>query len=315
MSKSKNLQNYKVIVITGPTASGKTELSIKLALDLDTEIISADSRQIYKYMDICTAKPNKKEIDTVSHHLIDFLDPNEEFSAGKFVKEAETKVKKIISKNKIPIICGGTYFYIKSFFEGLFEENESFTDDDIRKKLNEELKNSGIEKLQQDLKKYDLETYSKIEIDNPRRIIRALEYYYKTGEKISNAHLYRNETHSIYKPIYFAIDYPRDVLYERINFRCETMWNNGLLKEYQNLINLNYNKEINSLNTVGYNEIRLLLENKYNEEQALSEFKKNTRRYAKRQLTWLRKNSNINWINYKAGNKVELIKKKIIECQ
>lgn len=315
MSKSKNLQNYKVIVITGPTASGKTELSIKLALDLDTEIISADSRQIYKYMDICTAKPSKKELDTVSHHLIDFLDPNEEFSAGKFVKEAETKVKKIISKNKIPIICGGTYFYIKSFFEGLFEENESFTDDDIRKKLNEELKNSGIEKLQQDLKKYDLETYSKIEIDNPRRIIRALEYYYKTGEKISNAHLYRNETHSIYKPIYFAIDYPRDVLYERINFRCETMWNNGLLKEYQNLINLNYNKEINSLNTVGYNEIRLLLENKYNEEQALSEFKKNTRRYAKRQLTWLRKNSNINWINYKAGNKVELIKKKIIECQ
>lgn len=315
MSKSKNLQNYKVIVITGPTASGKTELSIKLALDLDTEIISADSRQIYKYMDICTAKPSKKELDTVSHHLIDFLDPNEEFSAGKFVKEAETKVKKIISKNKIPIICGGTYFYIKSFFEGLFEENESFTDDDIRKKLNEELKNSGIEKLQQDLKKYDLETYSKIEIDNPRRIIRALEYYYKTGEKISNAHLYRNETHSIYKPIYFAIDYPRDVLYERINFRCETMWNNGLLKEYQNLINLNYNKEINSLNTVGYNEIRLLLENKYNEEQALSEFKKNTRRYAKRQLTWLRKNCNINWINYKAGNKVELIKKKIIECQ
>lgn len=313
MSKLRNLQKYDLIVITGPTASGKTNISIELAKEINSEIISADSRQVYKLMDICTAKPSPIELNSVKHHLIDFLDPNENYSAGKFVEDAEKLIKKISHKGKIPIICGGTYFYIKSLIDGLFEEGNTNQESDIRKKLNEEYEKYGIEKLQEELKKYDLETYNRIELDNPHRIIRALEYYFRTGEKISLAYNLRNAQKSHYKTIYFAIDYPRDILYNRINQRCENMWNNGIIDEYKNLINLNYEFNLNSLNTVGYNEVKLYLDNILNKEQALNEFKKNTRRYAKRQLTWLRKNNNINWIDYSLENKIEYIKNKITE--
>lgn len=309
MSKFKKLPQNSVLVITGPTASGKTKLAIELALEIDAEIISADSRQVYKLMDICTAKPSNEELALVQHHLIDFLEPDVEYSAGKFVKDAESKIEEIISIDKIPIVCGGSAFYIKALFYGLFKELDYEVEHKIRKALNEKFNDKGIETLKEELRQIDIETYEKIELENPHRVIRALEYYYQTGEKISSAYKLRNDNKEKYNPIYFAIDFPRDVLYDRINKRCEKMWESGIVDEYKKLLNLNFDKELNSLNTVGYKEIRKFLEDKFTEIEAIEEFKKNTRRFAKRQLTWFRKNEEIHWIDYKEKNKQQLIKK------
>jgi tRNA dimethylallyltransferase len=315
MSRLSKFPKNKAIVITGPTASGKTALAINLAQMIGAEIISADSRQVYKLMNICTAKPSSEELSMVSHHLIDFLEPSEDYSAGKFAKDAMDKMEEIISRGIIPIICGGSAFYIKALFDGLFEESEKQVEPNVREKLNNRLKKDGVDRLREELKRIDIQSYERIELDNPQRVIRALEYYYQTGEKISDAHNLRNNKKSEISPIYFAIDYPRQALYDRINERCEIMWNNGIINEYKKLINLGYSKDLNSLNTVGYKEIRLYLEGQYSEEEAMFEFKKNTRRFAKRQLTWFRKNNDITWIDNEVESKTEIILKKIEECQ
>ena len=307
MSRNKTLPKNSVIVITGPTASGKTSLSIELAEYLRTEIISADSRQIYKLMDICTAKPSQMELEQVKHHLIDFLDPNEDYSAGKFTDDANRIIKSIQEKDLIPIVCGGSAFYIKALFDGLFEEKND-SKPEIRDKLNQDLDELGIAHLQELLKQVDPKSHAIIELDNPHRVIRALEYFYSTGEPISEAYANRNSNKSEFQPIYFAINYPREELYDRINSRCEQMWNNGLVNEYKSLINLGYDKSLNSLNTVGYKESKDYLDGIYSEIEALEEFKKNTRRFAKRQLTWFRKNKDINWLEGKSENKLEQIK-------
>jgi tRNA dimethylallyltransferase len=307
MNRNNHLPKNSVIVITGPTASGKTALSIDLAIMLESEIISADSRQIYKLMDICTAKPSREELNQVKHHLIDFLDPNEEYSAGKFSNQAIYILNNMLKSEKLPVVCGGSAFYIKALFDGLFKE-KSESKPEVRNKLNQELENLGINHLQNLLKKVDPKLYSKIELDNPHRVIRALEYYYSTGEPLSEAQANRNSDKSEFQPIYFAIDYPRDILYNRINSRCEQMWNNGLVNEYKSLISLGYDKNLNSLNTVGYKESRDYIDGVFNEKDALEEFKKNTRRFAKRQLTWFRKNKDIKWLDGKSENKLEQIK-------
>lgn len=307
MNRNNPLPKNSVIVITGPTASGKTALSIDLAIMLESEIISADSRQIYKLMDICTAKPSKEELNRVKHYLVNFLDPNEVYSAGKFSDQATNILVNMLKLEKLPVVCGGSAFYIKALFDGLFEER-SQNNPEIRNRLNLELTEFGIVHLQNQLKNIDPKLFSKIELDNPHRVIRALEYYYSTGETLSEAHANRNSDKSEFQPIYFAIDYPRDILYDRINNRCEQMWNNGLVNEYKSLINLGYDKNLNSLNTVGYKESRDYIDGIYNENEALEEFKKNTRRFAKRQLTWFRKNKDINWLDGKSENKLEQIK-------
>ncbi|PKL80305.1 MAG: tRNA (adenosine(37)-N6)-dimethylallyltransferase MiaA [Ignavibacteriae bacterium HGW-Ignavibacteriae-4] len=306
MSRKIILPKNSVIVITGPTASGKTSLSIELAHSLKSEIISADSRQVYKLMDICTAKPSQVELNTVKHHLIDFLDPNIEYSAGKFADDATKVIKKLYESDIIPIVCGGSAFYIKALFDGLFDE-ENKSKPEIRIKLNQELENFGIGYLQEQLEKVDYKSYTIIELDNPRRVIRALEYYYSTCEPISVAYEKRSTIKSEFQPIYFAIDYPREELYDRINQRCEQMWNNGLVNEYKSLISLGYDENLNSLNTVGYKESRDYLKGIYSKEEALEEFKKNTRRFAKRQLTWFRKNKDINWLEGKSESKLDQI--------
>lgn len=306
MNRNKTLSKNSVIVITGPTASGKTSLSIDLAVEIESEIISADSRQVYKLMDICTAKPSQEEMNGVKHHLVDFLDPSEEYSAGKFSVDATRLINNSFNSENIPIVCGGSAFYIKALFEGLFEE-KNIRKPEVREELNRNLDQLGLEYLQNQLQKIDPITYSKIELDNPHRVIRALEYYYSTGELISDAYDKRNNKLSDFQAIYFAIDYKREELYRRINLRCEQMWNNGLVNEYKSLISLGYDKNLNSLNTVGYKESKDFINKIYDETQALEEFKKNTRRFAKRQLTWFRKNDKINWLDGKSENKLEQI--------
>lgn len=311
MNKTQLKKMHKAIVITGPTASGKTELSLQLAKELDSEIISADSRQVYKMMDICTAKPSKDEISTVKHHLVDFLKPDEDYSAGKFARDAKESMDRIVAQGKIPIICGGTLFYIKALFEGLFQEKSEGTNHDIRNELNTKFEQEGIEPLLEQLKEVDEEIYATIEKSNKQRVIRALEYYLTNGEKLSDAQKRQDEQLG-YKPHYFAIDFPREELYHRINQRCEIMWKSGLIDEYKSIINAGYSNDLNSMNTVGYKETSKYLDGEWDKDKAIEEFKKNTRRFAKRQLTWLRGMENLHWLSHNMNTETKI--KEIKEC-
>ncbi len=285
----------KTIVICGPTASGKTALGIELAKVFNAEIISADSRQVYKLLDIGTAKPDKTELEAVKHHFIDFLDVDEEYNAGKFGNDAFKKLEELSQKKKLSIVVGGSGLYIKALCEGIFSEETSKENMDIRLKLQDELARCGIDKLYSELARVDEVSYNRYTDKNPRRILRALEYYRITGKAFSQAHQEFAVSRNV-EPLYFLIDYPREILYERINQRVIKMWENGLVEETENILKQGYSKELNSLNTVGYKETIKFLEKTYSKEETISEIQKNTRRYAKRQLTWCRKIENVHYL-------------------
>lgn len=311
MNQTRLRKMLDVIVITGPTASGKTELSLQLAHELGTEIVSADSRQVYKMMDICTAKPSKEEIGTVNHHLVDFLNPDEDYSAGKFARDARMILGQISEEDIIPIICGGSLFYIKALFDGLFQEKNEGTNQKIRSELNAKYDDEGIEPLLEQLKQVDSEIYAVIEKNNKQRVIRALEYYLTNNEKLSDAQKRQNEQPD-YRTHYFAIDFPREELYRRINHRCEQMWKSGLIDEYKTIIDSGFSNELNSMNTVGYKEVKKYLDGDWEEDKAIEEFKKNTRRFAKRQLTWLRGMDNLHWLSHTMDTETKI--KEIKKC-
>jgi tRNA dimethylallyltransferase len=302
------LDSNKIIVILGPTASGKTEVSIELSKYLDLEIISADSRQIYKYLDIGTAKPTKEEQSAVPHHFIDILDPAQYYSAGKFGNDAEKVVQEIFLRGRIPCVVGGSGLYIQSLCEGLFDENDNENDTrlEIRICLENKFKKSGIENLYNELKEIDIDSANKYGDMNPRRIIRALEYYYSNHIPLSKAH---NEfqTNRNFTPVYFGIEHERKELYDRINLRSENMWKSGLIEETKHILEMGYLPSLNSLNTVGYKECIAFLNNELSEKEAIEKIKQNTRHYAKRQLTWFRKNPNIKWLNGNPKNIAEVI--------
>ena len=293
-----------VIVITGATASGKTSLSFELSKHLDLEIISADSRQVYKYLNIGTAKPSQKELNEIPHHFIDIIDPSEDYSAGQFGDEALITIKEIHSRNKTPLIVGGSGLYVKALCEGLFEEVKSEDRNLIRDNLNERLIDNGIEDLYSELMEVDPESAKLYNDKNPRRIIKALEHFRITGEKLSESWESNNTLRDELNAIYFAIDHDREILYDRINKRTELMWENGLVEETKNVLEIPYSKDLNSLNTVGYKEVIAYLDGKMSKEEAIEEMKKNTRRYAKRQLTWCRNQiEDLNWLNPKSALK------------
>lgn len=280
--------NKNVIVITGPTAGGKTALALKIAEYADVELISADSRQVYQYMNIGTAKPTETELKSVKHHLIDIIKPDEEFSAGKFAEVAINLVNDIKSRNKIPVVVGGTGFYIKALFEGL---SDLETDDDnekrleIREELNLELEKFGKDYLYGMLMSDDPESAQKYSDKNPRRVIRAIEYFRLTGNKFSDT--FGLEEPSGFIPQYYVINPPREDLYKKINSRTETMFGNGLIREVAGILEMGYAPMLNSLNTVGYKECISMIYGEIPLERAIELTKQNTRRYAKRQVTWL----------------------------
>jgi len=298
--KLKELRNQNVLpVILGPTASGKTELSLRLAEIYDCEIISADSRQIYRYMDIGTSKPDKSILASIPHHFIDILNPDENYSAGKFEHYGRIVIEAIRSRDHIPIVVGGTGLYIKALCEGLFNFSDSEQDPGIRKKLENELNKIGREAFYEKLKAIDPISAENYSDKNPRRVIRALEFYENTGIPFSEA---QNNGHSQeiqYDCLYFGISMERINLYKRINERCENMWGNGLIEETSKLLSMGYSKYLNSMNTIGYKEAIRYLEGELNYDEGLELFKKNTRHFAKRQLTWFRKNEKIQWIDAK----------------
>lgn len=301
--KSIALENT-IVVILGQTASGKTEISLRIAAKNELEIISADSRQIYKYLNIGTAKPSIEELKFVKHHFIDYINPDELYSAGKFGDDAEKICFDIFNRNKLPLIVGGSGLYIKALCEGLFQE-EIKPDTDLRDKMNQRFVETGIDELYEELLKYDKKSALQYTDKNPRRILRALEYYYSTGTPLSQAHLLNQKKRS-YNVIYFGIEIDRQILYDKINKRVEQMWNNGLVEETQKVLDIGYPPSLNSLNTVGYKECIDFLNNKITKPKAIELIKQNTRHYAKRQMTWFSKNNRIVWIS---GNSKEIADK------
>ncbi len=286
-----------IIVIGGPTASGKTDLSLILSELMDIEIISADSRQIYKYLDIGTAKPTPTELAKIKHHFVDILSPEQYFSAGVFGNEAYTTAIDIYSRGKIPVVVGGSGLYIQALLEGFFEEeNFDFSQKEkIKTELIAKLQNNGKDELYNELVTLDNVAAEKYPDKNPHRIIRALTYIYLTNKKFSST--FNNNNQRNIKYLYFALNPNREILYDRINRRTEKMWKNGIVDETKKVLEQGYDKSLNSLNTVGYKECIDFIEGNINQERAIELIKQNTRRYAKRQMTWLRRVEDIIWID------------------
>lgn len=290
-----NMVNNKIIVILGPTASGKTGLSIELAKRYNGEIISADSMQIYKGMNIATAKPTVEEMCKVKHHLMDFLDPMETYSVGEYVLDAEKAITDILSRNKTPIICGGTGLYIDSLINGI-----NFTDDSSDEKIRDELYNlaetKGIDYLLDMLLKIDYDSYVKLSQQrNLRRIVRAIEFYKVTGKTITEQNINSQNSNSKYDYLLIGLNADdRQFLYDRINRRVDLMIQNGLIEETKEVLNLDLSAT--AIKAIGYKELIPYINNEASLDECIDKLKMETRRYAKRQLTWFRRNKNINWI-------------------
>ncbi|MEJ5306536.1 MAG: tRNA (adenosine(37)-N6)-dimethylallyltransferase MiaA [Ignavibacteria bacterium] len=299
----------RVLAIVGPTASGKSKLAIKIAQRLKTEIISADSRQIFKELTIGTAKPDEEDLKKIKHHFINHISLNEQYDVGKFVKEAEKIINELHSLNKIPIVVGGSGLYINSLLYGIFEGPSA--DEEIRQSLEKELREKGLESLCQKLMEFDPETCAKIDKNNPRRIIRALEVYYLTGKPISQIQREKHKTPE-FETLIFGLKWERQKLYERINRRVDQMIKAGLIDEVQNILK-KFGGDVNvALQTVGYKEVIEFLNEEISYDDMIELIKRNTRRYAKRQLTWFRKDKNIQWIEIQSEDEFEEIAERII---
>jgi len=278
--------------VVGPTAIGKTSLAIALAQRFDTEIISADSRQFFKEMQIGTAVPSEAELAAVKHHFIQHISIEDQYSVGDFEAEAILKLEEIFKPQEVAVMVGGSGLYTKSVLQGLdyFPQISS----EIKLQLNEQLKEEGLLSLQRKLETLDPDYYHSADIQNPQRVIRALEVSIGTGRPYSS---YLSQPKKIrdFKTISIGLTAEREVIYDRINRRVDLMLDEGLLQEAQNLFP---QRRLNALNTVGYKELFAFLKGKYSLETAVAEIKKNTRRFAKRQLTWFRKDPEIQWFDY-----------------
>jgi tRNA dimethylallyltransferase len=306
------LKIKSVIVIVGPTCSGKTNLSLKLSQLIPSEIISADSRQIYKFLDIGIAKPSNEELKKVPHHLIDILDPSENYDASIFEKDAKKIIDEIQNKNKIPIVVGGSGLYIKSLIDGIFDTD--IKDEEYRKELLQKRKKFGNEFLYEELKKVDPESAAKMLSQNWKRVIRALEVFHTTGEPIWKHHQNQSvQKEKQYSFKQFGLNWDRKILYENIDKRVDEMIENGFVDEVKNILEMGYDKNNNSLNTVGYKEIIQHLDGEITFERVIELMKRNTRHYAKRQMTWFRKDKRIQWFDIQNESDLESIPQKIFK--
>lgn len=286
-----------LVIITGPTAVGKTDLSIEIAKRIGGEIISADSIQVYKYMDIGSAKITKEEMQNIKHYLIDEFEPDEEFNVNIFQKLTKKCMDEIYKKGKIPIIVGGTGFYIQSvLYDIKFDE----TDDNhqYRKELEDIYNEKGAKFLHDMLKNVDEESANAIHYNNVKRVIRALEYYSQTGNKISDHNKEQRQNESPYNFKYFVLNNKRELLYSRINKRVDKMIEQGLVKEVEYLLDKGYDRQLTSMQGIGYKEIAAYIDGEVPLEEAVELIKKNTRHFAKRQLTWFRREKDVTMVNW-----------------
>jgi len=288
------MKDKYLITVVGPTAIGKTAMAIKLALHFNTEIISADSRQFYKEMRIGTAVPSEEELASVPHHFIQHKSIFDTYSVGKFERDAIKKLNELFKKHDVVIMAGGSGLYVNAVIDGL--DDFPAVDDSVREKLNLELKEQGIGSLQEKLKKCDPEHYKKMDIENPQRLIRALEICIGTGKPYSSF-LKQKEIARDFKSIKIGLTADREVIYDRINRRVDIMISEGLINEARRLYEY---QNLNALQTVGYKELFSHFSGDADLDFAVSEIKKNTRRFAKRQLTWFKKDDGILWFDYTA---------------
>ena len=304
-----------LIILTGPTAVGKTEISLLFAKAIGGEIISADSIQVYKYMDIGSAKITKEEMQGIPHFLIDELYPDEEFNVVIFQKKAKEYIEQIYQRGHIPVIVGGTGFYIQAVLYGIdFEETAA--DKSYREELEMFAKENGVEALHDKLKEVDGKAAEKIHANNKKRVIRALEYYKQTGCRISEHNEEQRKKSSPYQFVYFVLNQDRDILYQRINERVDKMMERGLLKEVEGLLEMGYQRELVSMQGIGYKEIVSYLEKEISLEEAVDRIKKETRHFAKRQITWFKRESEVTWIEMeKYFKKEDMLKILLQKCR
>jgi tRNA dimethylallyltransferase len=283
----------RVPVIVGPTASGKTGVALRLAEILGGEIISADSRQIYKFLDVGTAKPTPAQRELVRHHFIDELTPDVEFNAGKFGELGRKAVDQIFARGRLPIVAGGSGLYVRSLIDGLFEGPGA--DPEFRDALEERIKRGGLPDLLEELRRLDPVTASRVDPTKPRRVVRALEVVHATGKSLSTLQA-AAKIELNFEPVLFGLLWEIKDLYRRIDSRCDRMVSGGLLEEAAALDGRGYDVSLNALNTVGYKEAFAFLRGGLAPGEMLAEFRKNSRRYAKRQMTWFRRDGRIRWI-------------------
>ncbi|WP_367565734.1 tRNA (adenosine(37)-N6)-dimethylallyltransferase MiaA [Lacrimispora sp.] len=302
-----------LIILTGPTAVGKTALSIRLAKAVGGEIISADSMQVYRHMDIGSAKITKEEMEGVPHHLIDVLNPDEEFNVTTFQQMAKKAVEEIYSRGRIPIVAGGTGFYIQALLYDIdFTENGE--DTSIRDQLEALGKEKGAGFLHDMLKDIDPEAAKEIHANNQKRVIRAIEYYRQTGEPISEHNKRERQKQSPYDFLYYVVNTDRNVLYERIDRRVDLMVQQGLVNEVEQLKAMGCTRDMVSMQGLGYKEILDYLQGAATLEEAVYILKRDTRHFAKRQLTWFKRERDVRWLNLPDfGNDQEKVLEKILQ--
>lgn len=290
-----NFNKAKVIVICGPTASGKTALSIEVAKKINGEIISCDSMQIYKDMNIGTAKPTKEEMGEIKHYLIDYVLPTERYSVAEYKKDAKKAIKEVIEKGKTPIIVGGTGLYVDSLIYEI-EYPEIKFDEEYRKKLEKEVEEEGLEKLYEKAKKIDPIAIQKISKTDKKRIQRVLEIYHATGKTKTEQEIISRQKEPEYAYKVYGLLWDRQKLYDRINLRVDIMIEQGLIEEVKTILK-KYSKFPTAMQGLGYKEVVQYLNKEITKEEMIEKIKQETRRYAKRQMTWFRKNKQIIWLN------------------
>ena len=288
-----------LVILAGPTAVGKTELSIRLAKRINGAIISADSMQVYKYMDIGSAKIMPDEMEGVKHYLIDELDPSDEFNIVRFQQMAKDALKEIYANGQIPIVAGGTGFYIQALLYDIdFTHQDS--DEAFRKEMADYAAEYGAEALHEKLKEIDPVSYKTIHANNTKRVIRALEYYRMTGQPISTHNEQEHQKVSPYNFAYFVLTDDRKHLYDRIDYRVDLMMKKGLVDEVKNLYDMGYHKDMVSMQGLGYKELLSYLDGECSLEEAVYIIKRETRHFAKRQLTWFRRERDVIWLDKSA---------------
>ncbi len=299
------MEKIKIIAVVGPTASGKTSLAVKLAQRFNGEVISADSMQVYKGMDIATAKPDKEEMSGIPHHLISIIAPDEEFSVAMFKDFAGKAVTDIVLRGKIPVLAGGTGLYVDCFL-GNTNFLENTKNEDVRKKLSMRLENKGVESLYKELQEKDPEAAEKIHPNNSLKIIRALEIFYSSGKTLTEQNELSHLQESPYESLIIGLNAEnRDVLYDRINRRVDIMLENGLVEETRMFFETK--TASTACQAIGYKELKPYLDGLISLDEAAENLKQATRRYAKRQLTWFRRNENIKWLNIDNFSQEDLV--------
>ena len=296
----------KIVVICGPTASGKTALSIALAKAFDGEVVSADSMQIYRRMDIGTAKPTKQEMDGVPHHMLDVAEPGEAYSVSRYVEEATACVEDILARGKLPIVCGGTGLYIDGLIRGT-DYQPAGTDNGIREQLDGEWEAQGAEEMMARLAAVDPDSAARLHLSDKRRILRALEVYLATGETITVHNARTKEIPPRYEAVMIGLNTePRQILYDRIDRRVGVMLEQGLLQEVQSLLEDGL-LEGTAAQAIGYKELLAYFRGEMTLETAADLIRQKSRNYAKRQLTWFRRDERVKWIVYNAPEAAQAV--------